>query len=266
MKKLMSIVAGIFLITSCASNNVKSGEKNIKETVVNYNSGSTKLKGYLVKDQNSNEKRPGVLIVHEWWGNNDYARMRAKMVAELGYTVMALDMYGEGKTVETPNEAGELAKKTMSNPEEAKKRFEAALEQLKNDPSVDQSKIYAVGYCFGGGVILNMLNMGVDLQAGVSFHGALGSVKTLPKNLNTKLLILNGEADPMVTKADIANFKSITAKNKISMKFVNYPGALHAFTNQKATEIGKKYKLPIAYDSKADKNSWQEMKIFFEKI
>lgn len=255
MKLLMILMS--FLMVSCSS---------LKTNEINYSTDSTKMNGYLAKSSKIKGKRPGLIIVHEWWGHNDYVRHRADMLADLGYVAFALDMYGEGKQANHPKLAGEFATAVMTNQKEAAARFQKALEVLKNDPDVDQTKIAAIGYCFGGGVVLAMATGGMDLNGVVSFHGSLGHIKKVSKKAKAKYLVLNGEADPMVTAKDIKNFKKVMKKSKADYKFVNYPGALHAFSNPAATEIGKKFSLPVAYNAEADKASWEEMKMFFDKI
>lgn len=239
---------------------------SIVRTTKSYEHNTTVMHGHLAMPKNLKEKRPGILVVHEWWGNNDYSKMRADMLAELGYVALAVDMYGNATTVETPTEAGALAGGIMKNPKEAKARFEKALETLKSNPNVDSTKIAAVGYCFGGGVIFGMLEAGVKLDGAVSFHGSLKHVKSFPKNMKTKMLVLNGASDPMVPLNDVIEFKKIAEKNKVEMKLINYPDALHAFSNKRATEIGKKFNIPVAYNEMADKESWNEMKFFLGEL
>lgn len=257
MKSLYISLMALSLV-SCAGNVTKSQQ--------NYEYNTTQMRGHLSVPTNIKEKRPGILVVHEWWGNNEYSKMRADMLAELGYVALAVDMYGNGTTVETPSEAGALAGGLMKTPAEAKARFEKALQTLKSNPNVDPDKIAAVGYCFGGGVILAMLENGVKLDGAISLHGTLNHIKSFPKNMKTKLLILNGAADPMVPAKDIVSFKKIVEKNKVDMKFVNYPDALHAFSNKKATEVGAKFNIPVAYNEAADKASWVEMQTFLKDL
>src|SRR5207253_2735954 len=153
-------------------------------------SGTTTLKGYVSYDDAVKGKRPGVLVVHEWWGQNSYVRMRADMLAKAGYTALALDMYGDGKLADHPQQAGEFSKAVFQNFPEAKRRFEAALEKLKKQPTVDPSKTAAIGYCFGGGVVLNMARQGEDLKGVASFHGNLMAVEPAKKGaVKAKVLV-----------------------------------------------------------------------------
>jgi dienelactone hydrolase len=234
---------------------------------VDYMADGTTLKGYIAYNDTIKEKRPGVLVVHEWWGNNDYSRMRANMLAELGYVALAVDMYGNGQVVDNPGDAGKLAGETMKNMKGMKARFAAALDLLKKSNGVDASRIAAIGYCFGGGVVLNIASAGADLNGVVSFHAGLGSVLPAEKGkVKAKILVCNGAADEFNSEETIKNFKAGLDSAEADYQFINYPDALHSFTNPAATEIGKKYNMPIAYNEKADKQSWADMKMFFEKV
>ncbi|MEM7183419.1 MAG: dienelactone hydrolase family protein [Spirochaetota bacterium] len=257
--KLVLVFVSALLLTTCASAPPK------KE--ISYMSGSTKLQGYLSYDYKSTKKRPGIIVVHEWWGHNDYARKRADMLAKLGYTALALDMYGDGKQANHPKDAGAFSGAVMKDEKVMNERFNAALEILKNHPSVDPTKIAAIGYCFGGGVVLEMARRGSDLKGVVSFHGFVGHIKKTPKGqVKAKMLVLNGEADPMTTKKDIKSFKKNMTEAGVSYQFINYKDAKHAFTNPAATEFGKKFNIPISYQKKADEESWAEMQKFFQDI
>jgi dienelactone hydrolase len=238
----------------------------IKGVDVQYTADGITMKGYLVYDDTVKGKRPGVLVVHEWWGYNDYARKRATMLAELGYTALAIDMFGDGKQAAHPDDAGKFAGEVMKNMPGAKVRFLAAMEILKQHETVDTSNVGAIGYCFGGGVVLNMVRMGVDLKGVVTFHGSLGAATEAKKgDIKTKVLVCHGAADEFATKADIDKFKKEMRDADIDCTFKSYPGAKHSFTNPAADEYGKKFKLPLAYNAKADKNSWNDMKAFFKK-
>lgn len=234
---------------------------------VDYTADGVTLKGYIAYNDTIKEKQPGVLVVHEWWGNNDYSRMRANMLAELGYVALAVDMYGNGQVVDNPGDAGKLSAETMKNMPGMKARFVAALDLLKKNGSVDSSRIAAIGYCFGGGVVLSMASAGADLKGVVSFHPGLGSVLPAEKGkVKAKILVCNGAADKFNPEETIKNFKAGLDSAKAEFRFVNYPDALHAFTNPAATEKGKKFNMPIAYNEKADKQSWADMQMFFKKV
>lgn len=234
---------------------------------VDYAADGITLKGYIAYNDMIKEKRPGVLVVHEWWGNNDYSRMRANMLAELGYVALAVDMYGNGQVVDNPGDAGRLAGETMKDMQGMKSRFAAALDLLKKNSRVDTTRIAAIGYCFGGGVVLNMASAGADLKGVVGFHPGLGSVLPAEKGkVKARILVCNGAADKFNSEETIKNFKAGLDSAKAEYRFINYPDALHAFTNPAATEIGKKYSMPIAYNENADKKSWVDMREFFEMI
>jgi dienelactone hydrolase len=225
------------------------------------------MRGYLAYNDDVKEKRPGVLVVHEWWGLNDYARMRARMLAKLGYVALALDMYGEGKQVTHPDEATKFSSEIMKHFETGKARFMAALDFLKSQPNVDPNRIAAVGYCFGGGVVLNMARQGVDLKAVVSFHGGLTAVRPArPGEVKAKILVLNGAADKFTTTEQICAFKKEMTDAGADFRFINYPGAMHSFTNPASTALGKKFNLPLAYNAAADKKSWAEMSKFLRAV
>ena len=228
---------------------------------VSYKEGKESFKGFLALPDTKGP-RPAVIIVHEWWGHNEYVRNRAKQLAEMGYTAFALDMYGDGKTAGHPKQAGEFAGKVNSDMPRAKRRFEAAMNIVKQQPGVE-GNIAAIGYCFGGGVVLNMARMGIPLKGVVSFHGSLAStIQAKPGQTKAKVLVLNGADDPFVKKEHIAAFKKEMQDAKVDFQFIDYDGAVHAFTNPGATALGKKFKLPLAYDKDADKKSWAKMKDF----
>jgi len=239
----------------------------IKTVEVSYREDDTLLKGMLAYDDAIEGKRPGVLGVHEWWGQNDYARRRAKMLAELGYTALAVDMYGDGKTADHPKDASAFSSAVGGNLPLAKARFDAALNLLKKDPTVDAARIAAIGYCFGGGIVINMARMGEDLAGVVSFHGSLGTNSPAKKgDIKTRLLVLNGAEDPFTKPQQIAAFKKEMDDAGADYRFVNYPGAKHSFTNPDADKFGKEFGLPLEYNEQADKDSWQQMQDFFREI
>ena len=161
---LLGALAAVFFSSSLNA--------SMKTKEVTYSEGSTQMKGFLAWDDSISGKRPGILVVHEWWGLNDYARSRAKQLAELGYTALAVDMYGEGKTAEHPKDAGAFAASVMKDPQVALARFQAAMDALKSQPTVDPEKIAAIGYCMGGAIVLNAARQGIDLDAVASFHGS----------------------------------------------------------------------------------------------
>jgi dienelactone hydrolase len=255
------ITGSLLLLLSMAVNAAVSGKE------VSYQEGNITLKGYLANDTSRQGKRPGILVVHEWWGHNAYARKRAEMLAALGYTALAVDMYGDGRMAEHPDDAGKFAGEIRKDPALMKARFMAALEFLNRQPSVDAGRTAAIGYCFGGGVVLEMARQGVDLDGVVSFHGSLGGSSTPEKGaIRARVLVLNGEADPFVTAEQIAAFRAEMDAAGADYTFINYPGVKHSFTNPEADQFGERFDLPLAYDAEADAASWQAMQEMFAEI
>ncbi|PKM42688.1 MAG: dienelactone hydrolase [Gammaproteobacteria bacterium HGW-Gammaproteobacteria-1] len=234
---------------------------------VEYRAGDTVMKGYLAYDDAVKGQRPGVLVVHEWWGHNEYARMRARMLARLGYTALAVDMYGDGKTADHPDDAGKFATAVNSDMEQRRERFLAAKAVLERHPTVAPHATAAIGYCFGGGVVLAMARDGVDLKGVASFHGAIASKKLAePGKVKARVLVLNGAADPMVSEQQIEVFHQEMSAAGVDYRFVSYPGAKHAFTNPDADAYGQRFRMPLAYNAEADAKSWAELETFLHDI
>ena len=210
-------------------------------------------------------KLPVVFVLPEWWGLNDYVKNRVKQLAELGYYAVGVDYYGDQKVVETPEEAQQLSSHFYNIPVDARRMFDAAKHQVILAEKSDYSRMAIIGYCFGGAQALNMGRLSSDFKGVVSFHGNL-KTGIRAKNNKVKYLVLNGAADNFVPKEEIAAFKKEMDSAKIDYKFVDYPNALHAFTNPDATATGKKFNLPIAYNKEADDKSWQEMKTFLAEV
>lgn len=239
---------------------------DIRGEEITYESGGIKLKGYLAYDAAKNGRRPGVLIVHEWWGHNDYVRSRARMLAKMGYTAFALDMYGDGKQAAHPADAQKFMMAVLSDLRAAQARFLAAKSLLQSQPTVDRGKIAAIGYCFGGGVVLHMARIGTDLAAVASFHGSLATDSpALPGTIKAKILVANGADDPFVPPGDVEAFKTEMAAAGADLKFISYPGAVHGFTNPAATALGEQFEMPLRYDAAADKASWAELGKFLSE-
>ena len=270
----MSILTGSVAAISCndqsSSNQTNTGKDSttvaIKEDSVTYTLDGKMFKGYVVFDSNKQDKRPGVLVVHEWWGLNEYPRKRAKQLAELGYIAMAVDMYGDGKTADDPQTAQELATPFYKDPQLAKTRLDAALNKLKEYKQVDTANIAAIGYCYGGFVILNAAKLGADLKGVVSFHGNLSGVPVNKQLLKAKILVCHGAADQFVKQTEVDAFKHSMDSAGVDYSFKAYPNATHAFTNPAATEKGKKFNMPIEYNAAADTASWNDMKDFLNRI
>lgn len=256
------VIAIVLTITG-----MSSAATQIHGKDVDYSDGGVVMKGYLAYDDNVSGKRPGVLVVHEWWGHNEYARNRARMLAELGYTALAVDMYGDGKQAMHPDDAGKFSSELMKNFDVARSRFIAAMNFLKQQPSVDPSRIAAIGYCFGGAVVLNMARQGLDLKGVASFHGGLSAVEPARTgSVRSKILVLHGAEDSFIKPEQIDAFKSEMKGAGADFKFISYPDAKHSFTNPDADTYGEEFKIPVAYNAAADKRSWDELKSFLVKI
>jgi dienelactone hydrolase len=257
-------VAACMIMMFCG---LLSSCRDVKGEPVEYTSGNVVLKGYLAYDRNMKGKRPGILVVHEWWGQNEYARKRAMMLAGLGYTALAVDMYGEGKQAEHPDEAGKFAKEISENMDVKVSRFMAALNYLQKQESVDPARIAAIGYCFGGSVVLDMARSGMDLKGVVSFHGGLTTNNPArPGAVNAKILVCHGEKDSLSTAEQVAAFKKEMSDAKADLTFITYKDAMHSFTNPEADVYAKKFNIPLGYNAAADKKSWNDMKNFLKMI
>jgi len=265
MKKVTGKILIVLLLIGVAT--LADAAPKLIAKAVDYTSQGVTSKGYLVYDDNIKGKRPGVLVVHEWWGLNDYARKRARMLAELGYVALAVDMYGDGKTATHPDDAGRFSSELMKNFDVAKTRFLTAEDFLKQQPIVDPARIAAIGYCFGGGVVLNMARQGADLKGVASFHGSLSAVKPAqPGMVKAKVLVLHGADDKFIKPEQIDDFKKEMSDGAVDYRFISYPGALHSFTSPEADALGRKFNMPIAYNAEADRQSWDELKTFLTKI
>ena len=237
----------------------------IKGEEVEYKNGDTVMKGYLAYDDSLSGKRPGVLVVHEWWRHNEYARERARMLAKLGYTALAVDMYGDGKQASHPEDAGKFAGAVRKNMPEAEARFNAASDVLKKHKTTNPDKIAAIGYCFGGGLLLELARRGIELDGVVSFHGSLATESPAkPGGVKTKILVCHGADDPFVKSEHVSALKTEMKNAKAPFTFKEYAGAKHSFTNPGANEFGKKFNLPLEYNEQADKQSWEDMKAFLQ--
>ena len=265
--KVCILATTIFFI-SCNSTDKKneSKEPKLKEENITYQSDSVTMNGFVVYDENKEGARPAVLVVHEWWGLNDYDKMRARELAKLGYIAMAIDMYGNGKTADNPTDAQNLAMPFYQNPEMAKARLDAAIAKIKTYSQTDANNVAAIGYCFGGGVLLNSARLGEDLKCVVSFHGGLVGTPADKNKLKAKILVCQGEADQFVKPDEVEKFKHQMDSIGADYTFKSYTGANHSFTNPNSTAMGEKFKLPIAYNAAADTASWNDMKEFFSKI
>lgn len=234
------------------------------KTVV-YKDGDVECKGYLAYDDAVAGARPGVLVVHEIWGLNDYARSRAEQLAKMGYVALAADMFGDGKTSEHPQEAMAMGRKVRQNVEAWRRRAMAGIETLKAQPQCDGAKLAAIGYCFGGSTVLELAYGGADLKAVVSFHGALVPAKPEEtKDIKAAILVCHGGDDSFIPAAAVKAFRDALDKAGVKYEFVSYPGVMHSFTVPGAEKRGMS---GLKYDKKADEDSWKRMaELFREKF
>jgi len=240
---------------------------DIHTEVVTYSGDGIEMKGYMAWDSSQDGPRPGVLVVHEWWGCNEYAQRRARMLAEAGYTGMAVDLYGDGRNAANPDEAGALMNARIDDMDGTRARFMAALDTLITHDTVDENLTGAIGYCFGGGVVTHMARMGAPLNVTGSFHGAVGlAAVDGPDHIDCRIMVYNGEADVLIDEGQISGFKAQMEKTGASYDFIQLPGALHGFSNPLATSNGQKYGLPLAYNELADESSWAHLLLTMEHV
>lgn len=259
----MKKIAGILAL--CLS--VFAAQAAVQGKEVSYQANGVALKGYIAYDDSFKGRRPAVLVVHEWWGHNDYVRHRANMLAELGYTALAVDMYGDGKLAAHPDDAGKFATEVNKNMPLAKARFEAGMKLLRKQKTVDAKEMAAIGYCFGGGVVLNMARMGEDLKGVASFHGALSTdIAVQPGQIRARIISFTGDDDVMIGADKVAAFRAEMDAARANYRVVTYPGVKHSFTNPDADELGRKFNLPLAYNAEADKDSWQQATGFLREV
>ncbi|MBS1497153.1 MAG: dienelactone hydrolase family protein [Bacteroidetes bacterium] len=244
---------------------LSNSESHIKKMPVTYAEGNLSLNGYIAFDSTGTSPRPVVLVIPEWWGVTDYIKSRADKLASLGYFAMVADMYGNGAIAEDPGTAQKMSDPFYKDFSLGKGRIDAALAKVKTYPEADTSKIAAIGYCFGGNQVLNEAKLGENFKAVVSFHGILLGAPAVKGLLKSPILICHGNDDQFVKPDEVAKFKKQLDSIGADYSFKAYPGATHAFTNPQATELGKKFNIPIAYNAAADSASWQEMKDFLLK-
>lgn len=239
----------------------------VVEKEVTYKDGDTECVGFLAYDDaaiQGGRKVPGVLIVHQWMGLTDYEKRRARMLAELGYVALAADIYGKGVRPTDSKGAGEQAGKFRSDNALFRSRLNAGLGALKAQPGVDAARLGAIGYCFGGGGVLELARSGANVKGVVSFHGGLGTPHPEDaKNIKGKILVCHGAIDRMETPESIAAFQKSMEDAKVDYVFMAFAGAKHAFTQP---EAGNNPDSPVAYNKAADERSWIAMKNFFTEI
>ncbi|ADC72840.1 dienelactone hydrolase [Thioalkalivibrio sp. K90mix] len=238
----------------------------IQTEEVTYEHDGEEMTGYLAYPD-SDGPHPGVLVVHEWWGHNEYARDRAEQLAREGYAAFALDMYGSGKKADHPSEAGEFAGQIRGNRDLLLGRFTAAHDWLKDHDATADQALAALGYCFGGTVVLEAARAGMDLALVSSFHGAL--VTDHPAgagDVKAEILVFNGAADPMVPPEQVADFREEMDNAEATYTFVDFSGVVHSFTNPGADEIAEKFDMPVGYDERADRDSWKHLLSALERM
>lgn len=272
IKSLLLLLIASSLLLSCKNEDKKdetvkeTKEIKLKEETVTYQVDSLTMNSFVVYDVNLEGKRPAILVIHEWWGLNDYAKMRARKLAELGYIAMAVDMYGNGQMGNDPASAEKLAMPFYMNPQLAKTRVDAAMQNFVKNLNVDDSKTAIIGYCFGGAVAIGVARMGSDFDGAVSFHGNLNVVPANKDLLKAEILVCHGAVDPFVPQAEVDIFKKQMDSIGAKYSFKVYDSATHAFTNPEATALGEKFKIPVKYNAAADSASWEDMKAFFKRI
>lgn len=238
--------------------------KSISVETVSYKEGDVELEGYIARDSKTAKKQPVVLIVHDWMGNGDFSKEKAKKIAELGYVGFAVDIYGKGIRPTSTNEAQALSGEYKNHRDRLRARARAAYDYVRTLPYVDSKKIAVMGYCFGGTTALELARSGAVLSGAISFHGGLSTpTPDDAKKIKAPLLVLHGADDPYVPAEEVAAFKKEMADAKVKMEFVAYPGAVHSFTNPAAGTDNSK---GAAYNADADKKSWEEMQKFFKRI
>jgi dienelactone hydrolase len=251
-----------FLIALLALGSIARAEIKTKE--VDYEQGANVLQGFFAWDDALKDKRPGVIVIHEWWGHNEHARDQAKRLAKAGYVAFALDLFGKGKLATHPKDAQAFVAEATKDPKITQARFQSALEVLKKDPHVDPNNIAAVGYCFGGAIALEMARMGEDLKAVATFHASLGTKSPAqPGKVKPRILVNTGAADPMIPAEQVDAFKKEMTAAGAKYEVISYPNAKHSFTNHHADKAG----MPaLAYDSDADKKSWDATLKMFKQV
>lgn len=235
----------------------------INAETIEYKDGDTTLKGFLAYDDTATGKRPGVVVVPEWWGVNDYVKGRAKQLAELGYVALVADIYGEGFVTTDANVAGQKAGEAKQKGW-LRSRGKLAVQTLRQHERVDGEKLAAIGYCFGGTTVLELARAGEDLDGVVSFHGGLDTQQPAQEgNVKARVLVLHGTADPMVPPQQVQALEQEMKQAGAECTVIQYPGAKHSFTNPEADKLGMD---AVGYNREADQKSWQAMRRFLNAV
>ena len=252
------LAAGLACTAALVLNAAAMAEIITKTVEYKLPTGDT-ARGVAVYDDAADGKRPGILVIPEWWGLNEYPRSRARQLAEMGYVAFVADMYGQGRTTTKADEAGHLAGKAHQF---GLARLAApALAELKKIEHVDAERIAAIGFCFGGSAVADMIKSGAPIHSGVSFHGSLGPDAAPAKGSSAKtpLLVLHGGADPMVPPDAIAGYVQKCIEAGLPISFVSFPTAVHALSNPDADKPGIE---GVSYDEQAATASWRIMQQF----
>ena len=240
---------------------------NILTNRIEYQVGDQSHQAYLAYDDEIAEPRPGVIVVHEWWGLNDYPIKRAHMLAEQGYVALAIDMFGGGQTADNPDQAGALMMGVLNDMDRGTAALKAGYELLLDQPGVDAGRTAAIGYCFGGAMVLHMARIGMPLKAVASFHGALGSFHSAePGSVAARILVCHGAADSMVSMDDLDGFKTEMDSAQADYEVLLLEGAKHGFSNPEASVNAEKYGLDLGYNEAADDQSWKAMQALFGQV
>lgn len=254
MKRLAALFAAVLIAAPAGA--------AIRSKAVIYKDGRTVLQGFAYWDDGFKDKRPGILVAHEWYGNGPYSKRRAEMLAKLGYTAFALDMYGKGVYATDHAQAGKLAGAFFKDRAAMRRRAMLAVEQLKKMPYVDDTKLAAIGYCFGGTTVLELARMGADLKGVASFHGVLDTPTPATEKPKAKIAVFQG-ADDKMTMPAVPAFEDEMRKVGADWEFTAYGGAVHSFT---VAEAGDDNSKGMAYNKEADERSWKALQDFFAEI
>lgn len=238
--------------------------KKIQEEKTSFTFNGEKHDAYFAFDPEIHQKKPGIIVVPEWWGLNEYARERGKMLAALGYVAMSIDVFGKGTIAKNPQEAMACTRPFGADPSLCKGIVDTAILKFKTLDQLDSSNIAIIGYCFGGYVAINAGIMGSDVKAVVGFHPSLGVGKPVG-DVRARFLICAG-ADDEFEKDHVQPFKQKMDAAGIHYIFNSYPDARHAFTNPNSTENARNFGIPVAYNAAADSASWQDMEGFFKEV
>ena len=252
--------AGIVALAAFAA---AAAHAEVKTKTIEYKDGDTTLRGELAWDDSVSGPRPGVLVVHEWWGLNDYAKSRARKLAEAGYVAFALDMYGDNKVTEHAKQAGEWSKQISSNIDAWRARANRGLEVLASQDEVDPNNIGAIGYCFGGSTVMQMAYAGSPVKAVVSFHGSLPPADESVTSIGPRVLVAHGRDDAFIPAERIVAFQEGLDRAQADWEMTIYSDTRHGFTNPDAGNFGIDN---LAYNETADRRSWAAMLRLFEEV